>query len=427
MLLPPADRWTEEAWCTLDEMWDFRRRPTPRPWFAFPAVRCLTMTSPAYAREIKGLPGLRPWNSFLVATAIGWKPGKESQTAVVIAPFEPDPEKWAGLGWRFAETGEPVPFDAPDNDGVRWSLRTLREFLERYAQRSIAEMLAPDGSPCGRYSRGVLRRRPIRDGERWLVLKEAAVWGDDPHHAFSAPQPETIPTGRAAASADWESKIKPALAVVGPAAVARRLGLEARTAQTWAAGKHQPSRPGEVARAIVAVAGEGGLGLPSDEHLRTEEICAALPDRAAAVQCTIAVAAGILVERYGGVRALARAMATPGGADLEPTVRRWLGLARSEPRPIGDLNCILSRLAKFSRAEIRKLRRRVTTGSGPLGNRRAVLAYLSLLCGAKRPVVPTPEEMIAFPVALVVVELLVPILSQIRFGRVGDETTVRKP
>jgi hypothetical protein len=32
---------------------------------------------------------------------------------------------------------------------------------------------------------GVLRRRPIRDGERWLVLKEAAVYGDDPRHAFA--------------------------------------------------------------------------------------------------------------------------------------------------------------------------------------------------------------------------------------------------
>ena len=135
----------------------------------------------------------------------------------------------------------------------------------------------------------------------------------------------------------------------------------------------------------------------------------------------------MLAERHGGLRALARKMVKPGGPDLESTMRRWLDLGRSELRPIGDLNCIIRRLAKFSRAEIRKLRRRVTTGSGPLGDRQVVLSYMSLLCGAKRPVVPTPEEMIAFPVALVVVELLVPILSQIRFGRVGDETTVRKP
>jgi hypothetical protein len=316
---------------------------------------------------------------------------------LVVAPVESDSTKWPTLTWRFAENGDPVTLNKPDRSGTKWRLRTLDDFLTSYARHPIPEMLAPDGSRCSAYTRGVLRRRSVRDGERWLILKEAAVWGDDPSHAFSVPEPEKVRAGRGGVSPDWEGKIKPALAVVGPTAVARKLGLEARTAQTWAAGKHQPSDPSAVARAIVAVAGEGGLGLPSDEHLRTEEICAALPDRAAAVQCTIAVAAGILVERYGGVRALARAMAKPGGPDLESTVRRWLGLARSEPRPIADLNRIVSLLAKFSRAEIRKMCRRVTTRSGPLGDRQAVLAYLSLLSGAKKPVAPTPEEMLAFP------------------------------
>jgi hypothetical protein len=340
---------------------------------------------------------------------------------VVIAPFEPDPEKWAGLGWRFAESGETVPFDAPDNDGVWWSLRTLRQFLENYVRHPIPEMLAPDGSPCGRYTRGVLRRRPIRDGERWLILKEAAVWGDDPRHAFSVPEPEKVRASRSAASADWTSKIKPALAVVGPAAVARKMGLAERSARAWAAGGCQPEQPNDVARAIVAVACEAGLGLPTDEHLRTEEICAALPDRAAAAQCLIAVAAGMLVERYGGVRALARAMAKQGGADLESTVRRWLAFARSEPRSVAELNRIVSRLAKFSRAEIKKLRRRIRSEPGPVGDRQVILAYISLLNGAEKPVVPAPEETLALPVDLVLAGLLAVLVRPIAEGlRAGE-------
>jgi hypothetical protein len=120
--------------------------------------------------------------------------------------------------------------------------------------------------------------------------------------------------------------------------------------------------------------------LPTDEHLRTEEICAALPGRAAGVQHEIAMTVARLAEYHGGVRALARAMAKQGEPDLESTLRRWLGLAGCKPRPIGGLNRIVSRLAKFSRREIRKLRRRVGAGqSGPLGDRHAVLAYLSLL------------------------------------------------
>jgi hypothetical protein len=423
MLLPPADRWTEEAWRTLGEFWDSRQL-TPRSWFALPAVRCLTMTSPAYAREIKGLPALRPWNFFLVATATGRKPGMEQQTAMVIAPFERDPEKWAGLDWRFAESGEPVPFDGPDSDGVRWSLRTLREFLENYARHPIAEMLAPDGSRCGPYTRGVLRRRPVRDGERWVVLKEAAVYGDNPRHAFSVPPPEMVrrPTNRDGATAAWESKIKPALAVVGPTAVARKMRLAERSVRAWAAEERQPENPAEVARAIVALAHRAGLGRPTDEHLRAEEICSELPRRAAAVQAFIVIATGMLVECHGGIRALARAMADQVGSDCESAVRRWLALAQSEARSIIHLNPIVARLAKFSRSEIRKSHRRIRSQSGPVGYQQAVLAHISLLRGSQKPVVPTPEETLALPVVLVLAgrlfALIRPIAKRLRTGEV---------
>jgi hypothetical protein len=67
-------------------------------------------------------------------------------------------------------------------------------------------------------------------------------------------------------------------------------------------------------------------------------------------------------------------------------------LAQSELRSTFELNPIVARLAKFSRSEIRKLRRRIRTESGPAGDRQAVLAHISSLKGADKPVVPTPEE-----------------------------------
>jgi hypothetical protein len=265
-------------------------------------------------------------------------------------------------------------------------------------------MLAHDGSRCGPYTRGTLRRRPVRDGERWLLLKEAAVHGDNPRHAFSVTPPETVrrpnPADRDGGFAAWESAIKPALAIVGPAAVARKMGLAARTARAWASGERQPEKPGEVARAIVALARQAGLGLESAEHLRAEQICAELPGRAAAVQSLISIMATALAERCGGVRALAHAMAGESAVDLEPTARRWLGLARVEQRPIDELNRIVARLAKFSCAETRKLRRRIVTENGPAGDRQAVVAYLSLAFGAEKPWVPSPEEAFVFPTAL---------------------------
>jgi hypothetical protein len=289
----------------------------------------------------------------------------------------------------------------------------LKDLLSEYVQNPIAEMLAPDGSPCRGYTRGVLRRRLIRDGERWLILKEAAVWGDDPRHAFSVPAPEKIRAGQSAASTNWNSKIKPALVVVGPTAVARKMGLAERSARAWAAGGRHPENPGQVARAIVSVARDAGLGLRTDEHLRAEEICCELPHRAAAVQCFMVIAVGMLAERHGGVRALARAMAREDGPRLEATVRRWLALGQSELRSILELNRIGARLAKFSRSEIRKFRRRIRTESGPPGDRQAILAYISLLKGADKPVVPTPEETLVFPLVLVVTKALVGLVCEV--------------
>ena len=117
---------------------------------------------------------------------------------------------------------------------LQWQLRTFRELLSAYARHAIPEMLAPDGTRCGPYTRGVLRRRPIRDGERWLVLKEAAVYGDDPRHAFSLTPPEAFRRAtqqiKAAARRRFGmSALRPALVIVGPATVARRMGLAART------------------------------------------------------------------------------------------------------------------------------------------------------------------------------------------------------
>jgi hypothetical protein len=187
-----------------------------------------------------------------------------------------------------------------------------------------------------------------------------------------------------------------------------------------------PKNRREVARAIVAVAREAGLGFESDEHLRAEQICAELPGRAAAVQCFVSVMVAMLAERLGGTRALARAVAGEGDTDLEPTVRRWLALARKEPRSINELNRFVARLAKFSRAEIRKMRRRIVTEPGPAGDRQAVTAHLSLLYGAEKPVMLTLEETLALPAVLALAALLA-LVCQTIGTRLGALPAIASP
>jgi hypothetical protein len=390
------------------------------------------VSSPAYAREMKGLPGLRPWNRYLAATAIGRKSGERvPRTEVVIAPFERDPQRLAGLAWRFANSGEPVPLDRPDSDGVWWRLRTFRDLLSSYVTHAIPEMLAPDGTRCGPYTRGVLRRRAIRDGERWLVLKEAAVYGDGPRNAFSLTPPEAVRRPSQAdeddgALAAWDQVIRPALALIGPALVARRMGLAPSTGRSWVAGARRPEKPRDVAQAVVAVARDAGLGLPADEHLRADEICAELPARALGVQFFISFATAMLADRFGGVRPFARALAGEGGADLEPTVRRWIALSGGALRPIHDLNRIVARVAKFSRAEIRNRRRRIAVEPGPAGDRQAAASYLSMLYGSEKPIVLASEEMLVFAL-VVAIALAAVVAGQIRACLVGNRCAILKP
>ena len=194
----------------------------------------------------------------------------------------------------------------------RWRrTRPTRHGITARRRIGIELLLSPSGA--GRRAR--------------FVLKEAAVYGDDPTPAFSVTPPETVrppnQADRDGGFAVWESTIKPALAIVGPAADARKMGLAPRTARAWASGERQPEKAGKVARAIVAVAREAGLGFESAEHLRAEQICAELPGRAAAVQCFASLAVAMLTEHHDGIQALACAMAGEVDTDLEPIVRRW--------------------------------------------------------------------------------------------------------
>jgi hypothetical protein len=183
---------------------------------------------------------------------------------------------------------------------------------------------------------------------------------------------------------------------------------------------------------IVTVARKAGLGLPSDEHLWAEQICGELPGRAAAVQGLISIMTAALAERCGGARALAGA-ARGGDADLEPTGRRWVALAGKEPRPIGDLSGILACLAKYSRSEITKTRRRIRTEPGPAGDRQAIVGHLSLAHGADEPVMLMLEETLALPAALALAALLALVclaisrifrrLGSTAFGRISPKGT----
>jgi hypothetical protein len=234
------------------------------------------------------------------------------------------------------------------------------------------------------------------------------AWSDDPALAFWAQQPEAFRadgTREATSSENWEA-VRKALALVGPAAIAKRVGLTERNARRWGAGATLPNEPERVAQAVVAVAAEAELLLPEDHALDSEAICAELPGRAAMAQCFVAAMTALLAERRGGIRSLARVMEID-----KDTVRQWLALNEGELRPIKKTNAIIARLAKFARSEIRALKHRITTDHGPAGDRQAIVACLSLFYGAEKLIILSPAETLALPAALL---LGAPFLETVR-------------
>src|SRR5207249_781532 len=135
---------------------------------------------------------IRPFNFYLAATATGTGSADKLVTKAVVAPFERDPLKWQRLEWISTDTGRLLELGKPDENGVNWRLRTVGDFLRDYASHTSPEWLDHDGRLCNGQTRGVLRRRAIRDGDRYLSTKESLTWGDDPALAFETPQPEAF-------------------------------------------------------------------------------------------------------------------------------------------------------------------------------------------------------------------------------------------
>jgi hypothetical protein len=69
------------------------------------------------------------------------------------------------------------------------------------------------------------------------------------------------------------------------------------------------------------------------------------------------------------------------GVRCEAISNPLVALGQGTLWPMGEINRIIARPAKFSPAELRKMHRRIATEPGPTGNRQAISSYLSLVTG----------------------------------------------
>jgi hypothetical protein len=161
-----------------------------------------------------------------------------SSSILPAAPYDDDPAGWTMLPWYDRVSGKPItvtpaspaadPIDfARDVERGSVSIRTLGDVLDAYDHRPEHKSLAPDGTPAGATTVGLLGRRAVRstpgltrlsgkEGNR--LLERATGVATDPAEYRSDFGDRVDP---------WQSLVLPVLHAMGAAEVAQR------TSSSW--------------------------------------------------------------------------------------------------------------------------------------------------------------------------------------------------
>jgi hypothetical protein len=177
--------WVVEAWDFLlrKELGYQRMKPS---WLKLPAMMRMVMSSPNVLRT--GRPDwLAPFNFFLfplLSKADGYTLGYDKSSFQFITRFETDRKKWSNLTGINLRDGRPFQICMTANSNQqRVFPDSFQIILNQYLGKAEVKSLAPDGTPCGPWTKGLLRRATIVARQLVPVGKETdRHWeqGEDP-------------------------------------------------------------------------------------------------------------------------------------------------------------------------------------------------------------------------------------------------------
>jgi hypothetical protein len=268
-------RWIREGWewildPTSGEPW----------WFTLPAVSQTAVTSPrlldafdGYNRSVQPDARIRPFNFCLSVhvAEFGYPEGVDPTRFHLVAPYEEDRAKHLELPWMDRFTGTAYRITIEDDFGASSAVlvKTYGDVFTGYVHHLEAKSLDTDGR-AGRGS-GVLERRPVREGARAYIGKEAnrieevsmGLW-----HKL-----DDVLTDYGRARDPWYSWVVPALKLIPLWWLLEQTGLDRRTIQRLRNRQAEP-RP-STEHALTEAAGSwaradlrsSGLSVPHDPPL----------------------------------------------------------------------------------------------------------------------------------------------------------------
>lgn len=275
--------WVGDAW-----RWVLRdalgEDPRRLAWSGLPAVTRFTISNPAMAgwfrgrdKELPPAERMHPGGFGLLA-----HPAEEDIAGRMPAgPYETNPARWETQAWYDRRSHRQVrittvdPVNAPERFAAELAsgalrVRTLGDVLATYGQRPEHKSLAPDGSPAGPTTVGLLRRRPVRSrpARTHLAGKEGNKLVERLTGVMRDPAEYRADYGTRADP--WTELVVPVLRRMGAAEVAQRTSPAwRRSVERIVADGHRPKGRGReqvLTRAAAAFARDrlGGSTLADD-------------------------------------------------------------------------------------------------------------------------------------------------------------------
>jgi len=240
-------------------------KPYPWPqWLSRPAVGRVTVSSQSRLRlfdsynEGKAYPDqIKPFNFLLIAfvAPFGHPDGADPNRFQLVAPWCPDGRRWLEMMWIDRDSGKKfrVTTDGHSGgDGVA-RVKTYADVLAEYRVHPEEKSLGPDGLPCGRKTRGLLRRRSVITTTALVALigKESNKLEDreaDTVHDVD----EVLTEYRDPRRDPWRTLILPVLKDTPTSELNTRTNMPRRTLQSVKARGSYPQPDHRAALAAVA-------------------------------------------------------------------------------------------------------------------------------------------------------------------------------
>jgi hypothetical protein len=286
-------------------------RGTPFPdWADRPAVRRLSVSNPRFLKHnlknlMRGANGkmlpkgsqIRPFNFFIVSTF-----RMDGKDVAVVAPYERDPSKWRDLEWVRTDNGEHL---SPEQ---KRHLKTVGQQLREHLSRRSPEMMTKSGALCGSHTRGVLYRRPIVLGDRYIATKESLDLCQSPDRPFQNDEAVVVPVDDR--KSEWHRVTVPAIRALGVQQVASHscLQVSRKTLQRWMDPSNAPPRSLKLAhieKKIFDYAVNLGL-FDAGKVENPRSMLTQIPERVGEFRAEIANATARLVEVWGSCEDVAK-------------------------------------------------------------------------------------------------------------------------